>query len=82
MANILLAPTHKIADRKMIAIRVLNALLADPSARYNIGRGEWRQLTEDEEANWTARHHFFLVSQSYTETTHDAVPVSGDQLFL
>lgn len=81
MSNILLAPTHKIADRKAIADRVLDALLADSNARYNTGRGEWRPLTEEEEANWVARHHFFLVSWSYTEATHDAVqlPTCGFQ---
>ena len=66
--NLLSCPMFKIEDRKTMVTRVLDALLADPYCRYNLGRGEWRQMTVDEVANWEARQHFTQVSQSYPST--------------
>lgn len=53
MSNILLAPTHKISERRAILFRVLDALLADPNCRYDF-RGLYK-VSADEEINWQAR---------------------------
>ena len=53
MSNILLAPTHKISERRAILFRTLDALLADPDCRYDF----WGlyKVSADEEVNWQAR---------------------------
>lgn len=52
--NILDAPTYKLTARAAILERVLQALQADPLCRWDF-KGSYRNLTEDEEANWDAR---------------------------
>lgn len=55
MSNILESKTHKIADRRLILLRVLGALLLDRDCRYFLSCGNWRPLTVDQQANWDAR---------------------------
>jgi hypothetical protein len=67
-ANLLECLTHRIEDRKSIARRVLDALLADPDARMDF-RTPWRPLTVEEEANWISREHFASLLHSFPEPT-------------
>ena len=76
--NILTCPTYKIEDRKAIVERVLLALELDPDCRYSF-KGEWKQLTVDQQANWDARQLLSQIKQSFPAST---LPVDGSTVPL
>ena len=73
--NILACPTHKIEDRKTIVERVLLALQDDPDCRYSF-KGEWKQLTVDQQANWDARQTLTQIKQTFHATASNPLEVS------
>ena len=74
--NLLTCPTYKIEDRKTILNQVLDALLADPDCRYEF-KGEWKQLTAGEQANWDARQSLTQIKQTFPAS---AFPVDGSTI--
>lgn len=76
-ANLLNSPTFKIEDRRILAERILNALLADPSCRCDF-KGQWKQPTADEESNWISRQFFVQLKQSFPVTAESDSPLPVD----
>jgi hypothetical protein len=63
MKNLLDQSVFKIADRRDMCQRVLDALLADPDCRYTFK--PYRRPTPDEEGNWIARNLMVDAIDSY-----------------
>ena len=78
--NLLSCPMFKIEDRKIMVTRVLDALLADPDCRYNLGRGTWRQMTADETANWEARELLVQIKRTFPVSTDVPPPAEVEPL--
>lgn len=76
-ANLLECPIRRIEDRKNIARRVFDALMADPDARLDF-RTPWRSFTEDETANWISREHFAALIYTFQPISiSDLGPMCG-----